>query len=232
MVDQLLLPAITETIRQNEIGGGSAYVLSFARLGKSGASFGFMQGDTNVSSLARTILQEALQAAGVDAIAIARIVAAVSRPLPGGNPLNETDTSAVNAALSSAGGCKLVDQMDQDLLRVVLNGLDFLSRHSRREQTRLFAPVVNLYIAPWINMSGPPTLLNSWLGGSAVHGVPPPQAPTVNEENIVAYLQATAYFQAHPRNFAHFAQCVWRLGRSYCPSRSTALLPGVGQVHN
>ena len=42
MVDKSLLPAIRETIKQNEIGSRTPYELSYARKGKSGASFGFM----------------------------------------------------------------------------------------------------------------------------------------------------------------------------------------------
>jgi hypothetical protein len=207
MVDQALLPAITETIRQNEIGNGSPYVLSFARLGKSGASFGFMQGDTNVSELARHTLQQVLAGAGLGSVAIGRIMAAVSQALPDGNPLSDTDTSMVDAALNSLEGRALVDQMDRTLLQGVLNGLDSCISAAASHGLAL-APIVTLYIAPWINMSGAPTLLNTWLGGTAIHGVPPPSAPTVNESDIVAYLQAMGYFQAHPRNFTHFQQCV------------------------
>ena len=76
-------------------------------------------------------------------------------------------------------------------------------------------PIVCLYAAPWINMSGPPTLLITWLKGNAIHGVPSPQG-TVHEADIVAYLQATAYFSAHPRNFKHFQECV-AAGARYLP---------------
>jgi len=207
MVDQTLLPAITETIRQNEIGDRSPYVLSFAQLGKSGASFGFMQGDTNVSDLARSTLQQVLEGAGVSVADIDRIEAALDQALPNGNPLDDADTSMINAALSSEEGQALVDQMDHMLMQVVLNGLDSCIGAAGNHNLTL-APITILYIAPWINMSGTPTLLNTWLGGNDIHGVPPPSPPTVDESDIVAYLQAMAYFQAHPRNFTHFQQCV------------------------
>jgi len=113
MVDQALLPAIDATIRQNEIGNGSPYQLSFACKGKSGASFGFMQGDTNVSSLARNTLTQVLAAAGVDQATSARILAALSCALPNGNPLSGPDTALVNNALSSAAGQPIVDAMEQ-----------------------------------------------------------------------------------------------------------------------
>src|SRR5215472_714362 len=112
MVDQKLLPAIRETIRQNEIGDQSPYVLSYARLGKSGASFGFMQGDTNVSQLARDTLRRVLLAADTDPAIAARIVTVLSRPLPNGNPLSAPDTELVNSALACDAGRAVVDSMD------------------------------------------------------------------------------------------------------------------------
>jgi hypothetical protein len=207
MVDQTLMPAITETIRQNEIGQASPYVVSFARLGKSGASFGFMQGDTNVSPLARQTLQQVLAAAQVAQADAAQILAALSQALPHGNPLSAADTTTTNGALASAEGRALVDRMDQALMQVVVEGLDSCAAAAAGHGLGL-EPIVNLYIAPWINMSGKPTLLNTWIAGAAVHGVPAPTPPLVGRANIEAYLQATAYFQAHPRNFAHIEQCV------------------------
>ncbi|MDE2183569.1 MAG: hypothetical protein KGJ78_11165 [Alphaproteobacteria bacterium] len=215
MVDQALLPAIRETIRQNEIGGQSPYLLSFAKLGKSGASFGFMQGDTNVSALARTTLQQVLAAAGTDPGAISRILEAVSRPLPGGNPLTSSDTDLVNAALNSEAGRPLVDAMDNTLFQVVLDGVDSCIRAGATRGVEI-SPIAHLYIAPWVNMSGPPTLLCTWLKGSQVFGLPIPTPPWLTEANMQAYLQATAYFQAHPRNFVHLEECI---------AKGAALLP-------
>src|SRR4051812_22929089 len=40
-----LTAALKAAVRKNEIGDASPYQLSFARKDKSGASFGFMQGD-------------------------------------------------------------------------------------------------------------------------------------------------------------------------------------------
>src|SRR5689334_11117998 len=119
MVNPNLLPALRETIRQNEIGSGSPYCLSFAKLGKSGASFGFMQGDTNVNDLARRSLARALEAANLDEASVSRLIAALSRPLPGGNPLSPEDTERVDAALSSEVGRDIVDAMDSQLFGAV-----------------------------------------------------------------------------------------------------------------
>jgi hypothetical protein len=215
MPDAALLPALAETIRQNEIGGGSPYILGYARLGKSGASFGFMQGDTNVSTLARSTLRDVLQAAGCDQATIERVLHALSAALPNGNPLNPADTHTANAALDSAAGRALVDAMDRELMDVVLRGLDSCIAAAA---TRGFpiAPLACLYIAPWINMSGAPTLMIAWLKGAAVHGVPPPAGPQVQAHDVAAYLQACAYFQAHPKNFLHYEECV-RLGAEKLP---------------
>ena len=53
MVDATLVPAIKAAIKQNELGDASPYMLSYACLGASGASFGIFQGDTNVNHVAR-----------------------------------------------------------------------------------------------------------------------------------------------------------------------------------
>ena len=122
MVDTSLLPAIKETIKQNEIGNKTPYELSYALKGKSGASFGFMQGDTNVQPLARDTLKKALSAAGASSAAITRIMTAVCQALPHGNPLSAADTKLANDALSSAAGRKLVDAMDMAILGDVEGG--------------------------------------------------------------------------------------------------------------
>jgi len=207
MVNPALIPAIRTTIRENEIGDASPYVLGFAKLGKSGASFGFMQGDTNVSELARTTLRQALTAAALDPARIASIMTAVSRPLPSGNPLAPPDLAAVNLALASGAGQKLVDAMDSQLLEQVLAGVDNCTAAAATRGLAI-APIAYLYIAPWINMTGPPSLLIIWLKGGTALGLSPPALPTLTEADMQAYLQSTSYFQMHPKNFLHLKQCV------------------------
>jgi len=207
MVDTSLLPAIKETIKQNEIGNKTPYELSYALKGKSGASFGFMQGDTNVQPLARDTLKKALGAAGASSAAITRIMTAVCQALPHGNPLSAADTKLANDALSSAAGRKLVDAMDMAILGDVLAGVDAcIAAAGTRKVT--IDPLALLYIAPWINMTGPPSLLKTWLAGASALGLQAPTPPNVTAEEMETYLQATAYFQANPRNFIHFRQCV------------------------
>src|ERR1700761_1662748 len=112
MVDQTVVPAIREAIKQNEIGDASPYCLSYACLGASGASFGIFQGDTNVNHTARATLRQALVTDGASDDAITRIIDAVSQPCHDGNPLSAEDTTLANEALASPSGMKLVDAMD------------------------------------------------------------------------------------------------------------------------
>jgi hypothetical protein len=205
MVDVSLLPAIRAAIRANELGPASPYKLSYARLGQSGASFGIFQGDTHVNGTARSTLQAILNGAGADGPAVARIMAAVSVACPQGNPLNPADTTLANAALSSTAGQAAVDAMDNQLMQVVLKGLDNCITGAGD------LPIDGealLYMALWINMTGAPTTLVKWLGGLTVSGVPAPVGPSVCVADIQAYLKATAYFTNHPQNFAHMQASV------------------------
>ena len=207
MVDSAVLPAICEAIKQNEIGDDSPYCLSYARLGASGASFGIFQGDTNVNHTARAVLMKVLQDAGCPPDAATRILAAVSQACPNGNPLSPEDTVLVNNALASPAGRADVDQMDQTLLEVVTSELDTcISAAASVNQT--IDPVVLLYIALWVNMTGTPTTLNEWLAGTTEVGVAPPIGPVVSKANIESYLQANTYFRLHPRNFVHMQDSV------------------------
>jgi hypothetical protein len=205
MVDQALFPAIRAAIKQNELGDASPYCLSYARLGQSGASFGIFQGDTNVNPRARSTLSDVLNAAGLADDAVAAILAAVSKPLPAGNPLTPGDTTTVDDALASDLGRPLVDAMDTQLMQTVLNGIDSCVAASG---TRPIDPEAQLYLALWINMTGAPTTLAKWLGGSEVEGLAPPAGATVTPQDIATYLQASAYFRENPRNFAHMQSSV------------------------
>ncbi|HLZ64725.1 MAG TPA: hypothetical protein VKQ29_00775 [Aliidongia sp.] len=205
MVDTALLPAIRAAIRQNELGKASPYCLSYARLGESGASFGICQGDTNVNPLARSTLTDVLNAAGMADATVSRILAAVSRPLPNGNPLSAADTSSVNDALASELGQPIVDGMDDKLLQTVLKGLDSCIAASG---ARPIDPTALLYIALWANMTGAPNSLCKWLGGQEVVGVAPPAGATVTATDLETYLQANSYFRDNPDNFPHTQQSV------------------------
>ena len=205
MVDTALYPAIRAAIKQNELGNASPYRLSYARLGQSGASFGIFQGDTNVNPLARSTLTDVLNAAGMADAAVAAIMAAVSQPLPNGNPLSPGDTGLVNDALASDLGRPIVDQMDDQLMQTVLKGIDSCVSAS---DTRPIDPQAQLYIALWVNMTGAPTTLCKWLGGAETAGLTPPAGDTVSAGDLESYLQASAYFRQNPRNFPHMQSSV------------------------
>src|SRR5689334_11133354 len=155
MVAAALVPVIREAIKQNEIGRASPYALSFARSGKSGGSFGVFQGDAHVNSVARATLQRVLESAGVAPAIADRIVAAVSRLCPDGNPLADADARVANDALSSDAGRALVDAMDKKLLDVVLGHLDGCIA-AAASRGRAIEPPALLPIALWVNMTGPP----------------------------------------------------------------------------
>jgi hypothetical protein len=207
LVAAALLPAIREAIKQNEIGNASPYELSYARLGVSGASFGLFQGDTNVSHVARATLADALTANGADDATVTRILGLVSRACPNGNPLSAADTALANAALSSAGGRGLVDRMDDQLLAVVLGEVDTCTAAAVAHKLSI-DPTALLYIALWVNMTGPPATLASWLSGNTELGLSSPAGPIVTRQNIESYLHSSKFFMIHPKNFVHMQQSV------------------------
>lgn len=206
MPDPSMLPAIKAAIQANELGTASPYVLSFAGLSQSGASFGIFQGDTNVNAAARGVLRQALAAANADPASCDRIISALSQPCPQ-NPLSPSDTTLADNALSSDAGKALVDAMDSKLLQTVLADLDS-SIAAAASRTFTLDPAVQLYICLWSNMTGAPTTLNHWLGGTTELGVAPPAGPLVSRPNIEAYLRSSSFFQLHPQNFLHMSDSV------------------------
>lgn len=205
MVDTALFPAIRAAIKQNELGNASPYCLSYARLGQSGASFGIFQGDTNVNALARSTLTAVLNAAGIDDATVARLVAAVSHPLPDGCPFSSDDKALVDSALAADFGQTIVNQMDGQLMQTVLAGIDSCIAASG---ARPIDPEAQLYMALWINMTGAPTTLARWLGGTAIDGLAPPEGASVSAGDLQKYLLASAYFRNNPRNFPHMQASV------------------------
>ncbi len=199
MVDSSLYPAIKDAVRRNELGPASPTRLCFARKASSGASFGVFQGDTHSNPLARQTLRDILAASGCAPERAARIMTLLSQPCPDGNPLTGDDTALVNAALESPVGQALVDAMDQTLMTTVLRELDTCIA-AAAQHGRTIAPASLLYIACWVNMTGPPTSLRHWLGAA-------PQTH-VTTAGMIAYLRATRYFTENPGNFRHLQQSV------------------------
>jgi hypothetical protein len=207
MPDPSLKPGIRTALRLNEIGDASPYRLSFAGKGKSGASFGFMQGDMAAGQPeVLKAFRDALAAAGSPSGTVEGLVKRLSVHLVG-NPLSAAETKAVNDALLA--GRAVVDAMDETILGKVYADLDTCIAKASGAG-RSIAPKAALYMALWINMTGHPTKLLVWLAGGdpglRVH-VPPPPA-TVDGPAIEAYLRATDYFSENPGNFPHMMQSV------------------------
>jgi hypothetical protein len=205
MVDNAFKPALRAALRCNEIGNETPYKLSFAGKGNSGASFGFMQGDMAVQPIARDTFRAALAAADFDPARIDSLVAQLSQHLPS-NPLSPQVTSAINAALVASSA--LVDAMDERILNGVYNSLDRCTA-AAGDGGCTIEPVALIYMALWINMTGPPTSLIVWLeGGDPGLSAPvPPAAPDVDEPAIQAYLGATKYFTQNPQNLPNVISC-------------------------
>jgi hypothetical protein len=207
MPDQSLKPGIRAALRLHEIGDASPYQLSFAGKGKSGASFGFMQGDMAAQQPeVLKAFRDALAAAGSPSATIEKLVGRLSVHVVD-NPLTPAETKAVNDALLA--GRQLVDAMDESILGKVYDDLDTCIAKASGAG-RSIAPKAALYIALWINMTGRPTKLLVWLAdGNPQLRVPvPPPGTVVDGPAIETYLRATDYFTENPGNFPHMMQSV------------------------
>jgi hypothetical protein len=211
MVDNAFRPALRAALRCNEIGDETPYQLSFAGKGNSGASFGFMQGDMAVQPVARDTFRAAMAAAGFDPARIDRLVAQLSRHLAR-NPLTPQETHQINAALAASSA--LVDAMDETILSGVYASLDRCTAAAGHGGCTV-EPAALIYMALWINMTGPPSSLLAWLGGGNpdLDAPVPPAAPTVNAVAMQAYLGATAYFTKNRKNLPNVISCAQRGAR-------------------
>ena len=206
MPDETLKPALRMALRLHEIGDASPYQLSFAGKGKSGASFGFMQGDMEAGQPeVRPTFHDALAAAGIDEPTIAGFAAQLSVPLIT-CPLATADRDTVNAALLA--GSALVDAMDEQILGKVYDSLDTCTARATAAGRGIAAKGL-IYMALWINMTGPPSTLLVWLGGGvpAMRKPVPPAGAVVDGPAMETYLGATDYFVENPGNMPHMLQC-------------------------
>lgn len=201
---------ISTALRLHEIGDASPYRISFAGKGKSGGSFGFMQGDlaANQPVVASTFLQ-VLEAAGVPPATAQSLKSRLSVHTIA-SPLSPQESALVNNALNSQAGRALVDKMDQAILGNVLDDVRTCMA-TAAAGGRCISLKALLYIAMWINMSGPPTTLLKWLEGVEVMfdnqvTIPPP-GNIVDGIALEYYLQRTHYFSANPANFKRLRQC-------------------------
>lgn len=123
------------------------------------------------------------------------------------NPLTPQETAMVNAALLAARA--LVDVMDEGILQSVYADLDRCVA-AAQASGRTVEAKAQLYIALWINMSGPPTKLLTWLAGAdpGLPGPLPHVGARVDGLAMEAYLRATNYYMENAGNLPHMLQSV------------------------
>jgi hypothetical protein len=195
-----LKAAILTGIRMNEIGNGSPYKLYFATKGSSGASFGATQGDLAAGQpIVTQTFHDCLAAAGFSVAEIQGFISTLSVHLIS-DPLSAADEQRINAALLN--GKSLVDNMDQQIMAGIYSDVDkCISAAS--SAGRHIDPIALIYMALWINMSGPPTSLLLWLKGQDPGMAVPALGPAVTEQDMQGYLKATSYFRANTGNLPH-----------------------------
>lgn len=207
MPDEKLLAAFLTAFRVNEIGARSPYEILFAAKGQSGGSFGAMQGDLAAGQPRVTkTFHDCLAAAGVAEGKIAELTDALSVHVTT-NPLSAADTQLVNDAL--AAHKDLVDAMDAEILQGVFDDLDDCIETAKARGCEI-GPVAQLYIALWINMSGKPSKLLTWLDGGdpKLTAKIPAAGKFVDMPAIQTYLQATKYFVDNKKNWPHMVESV------------------------
>jgi hypothetical protein len=207
MLDEDLKPAVRAALRMHEIGSATPYQIMFAGKGASGGSFGFMQGDLAAGPAHVKTTFRALLAAASVPLPKAQAMEALVAVHCVENPLNATDTRTVNAAMASSAGRGLVDGMDETLLGSIYAGLE-ACQAAADTKGRAIEPQALVYLAMWINMTGAPSMVLNWLSGKPVNlARPAPRlGATVDGPAMEAYLQATSYYVANPRNFPHMVE--------------------------
>jgi len=208
MLDDSIKPAIRRALRLHEIGDKSPYRVFFAGKGKSGGSFGFMQGDlaAGQSNVTQTF-REVLAASGVTQPRAKSIEAALSVHVVK-NPLSASDTKTVNNAMDAPAGRVLVDKMDEQIIAGVYAGLNKCIAAATSSGGTI-EPKALVYMAMWINMSGPPTKVLTWLAGKSVSMATPLAKAPLNVDGLAmeGYLRATSYYSENPGNLPHAMQC-------------------------
>ncbi|MES2055804.1 MAG: hypothetical protein V4564_07700 [Pseudomonadota bacterium] len=206
MTDASLLPAVRAALRANELGPANPYRLSFADLGKSGASIGIFQADTAANHGAWSALHQILTNAGMATAKINSVMATLSAPC-NSTSIALCDLLAVNAALATPQGQQTVNDLDEVTLDTVLRHVDQATA-AATAQGKTIEPRGLLMIALWVNMTGAPNMFCSWIGGTTVAQVRPPPNATVSANEIECYLRAQQYFTTNPRTIPHFLASV------------------------
>jgi hypothetical protein len=209
-----LRAAILAALFHHECGGRDdvAYRLSFARLGKSGGSFGKLQADCHADPIARTVIGQILRGAGMPADRARRILEILVAALPRGWPGAAADLAAINAAIAAPAGRKSVDALDQTILTGLVADLEHCAAAAARRGATV-EPAALIAMALWINQFGRPTELLRWLGGGAVtlggrEIAPPPGAAVTEAQFISGYVAFVPFETAHPGQIAALRDAV------------------------
>jgi len=208
MLNDSMKIALRRALRLHEIGDKSPYQMLFAAKGKSGGSFGFMQGDLAAGQVnVKQTFQAILGAAGISELKAKSLEAALSVHVVK-NPLSPSDTKLINKALDAPAGRALVDSMDEQILGGVYRGLDQCIA-AATSSDRTIEPKAIIYMAMWINMSGAPSKMLIWLRGKSISmAVTLPKPPLiVDGAAMETYLRATSYYSENPGNLPHAMLC-------------------------
>lgn len=206
MTDATMLAAVKAALRANELGAADPYRLSFADLGKSGASFGVFQADTAANRGAWSALHRILTNAGMATAKINSIMATLAKPC-NSTSLALADMFATNAAIASPQGRQIVDDLDEVTLDTVMRHLG-QANYAATANGKTIEPRAQIMIALWCNMTGAPNTLCSWIGGTEVALVRPPPNPIVSANEIECYLRAQQYFVSNPHAISHLLASV------------------------
>lgn len=190
--DQNLVKA---AIRANEIGSADIYRLSWAGKGNSGASIGLFQTDLAANSSARAAIWKVLISdgfSGNDATAITSRLSSAQIE----SPFAADVAVQIDAALHTSYGMAVVDGMDASAFSRVLQFL---------------VPLPSMTVGAacaagcWINMTGPPFRLRSWLQGTPDIGLDIPFSglSPVTLSDMYVYLGQCDFYVKNPRNFDH-----------------------------
>jgi hypothetical protein len=239
--------ALRAAVRFNEIGDKSPYELCFAEKGRSGCSFGFMQGDMAARQpIVQSTFRDVLAAARIPGAEIEDFARRLSVPLLR-NPLKDAETQLINDALTASRGRELVNMMDAAIFANVRQDLGVCIAKAEASGQRI-APEAQIQMLLWINMTGPPDILLNWVSGNDVRfpdsgRVVTKPLPTIDAQEMERYLRATKFFVENPRNLDNFQTAVQKgielLGRG--PMRGAVLGPvaratvdqsGLGQIRD
>jgi hypothetical protein len=194
MPDEAIKPALRAALRFNEIGDRTPYEISFAQKANSGGSFGFMQGDLAAGQpIAHSTFRSAMAAAGMPQGKIDDLERRLSGKGIPPTVITPAEKQQIDAALLASKA--LVDAMDEAILGKVYGELDTCIA-AAAGANRTIAPIAQLYVAMWVNMTGPPDKILDFLRGADLGVI-------VGETDIQTYLRATKYFRENPLNFPH-----------------------------